>query len=223
MPLQLSLVPTLESWRHFEIHCRLDTMYFPEARDFVEWYVAHWQQDPTRRCVIVLRGLPGSGKSTFAEQIVEAVEPHGIISAVCSARDFLTANAQGERVYDVGQLERCHNMCRAKFVRHLTALPGHEDYAHLIFVDNTNIRLDELEFYVTSARGVSIRWHIYRFLCRTDEEAATQCLRCIYRVPLMTVLRRFALFGGVEPGENLVTPKYEDADAYRLEARIPNF
>jgi hypothetical protein len=122
-------------------------------------------------------------------------------------------------------LSTAHATCFAKFKRHLYAAPGQLDFVKLIIVDNTNIRLDEMENYLRAVYGLcDVGYHSFRFNCRIEEEAATQCLRSTHCVPLGVVMRRFEEYTYFmhQDEETEVAPKYDDLDAYRLEERIPD-
>lgn len=56
--------------------------------------------------VLILRGLPGSGKSTYVGGMDRAV--------VCSADDFFY-NAKGQYQFDPSRLEEVHRRCFGKF------------------------------------------------------------------------------------------------------------
>lgn len=55
----------------------------------------------------IIRGLPGSGKSTFAKQLFT----DGKVSEVVEADHFMT-DAQGNYKFDPKLLERCHQECQ---------------------------------------------------------------------------------------------------------------
>jgi len=200
-------------------------LYIPEAVEFVQWFGDGWLAKNSRQCVVLMRGLPGSGKTVFVEQVIEGLTPLGIQSAVCSADYFFTNPETGEYCFDARGLSMNHAKCQAKFKRHLAAGPCDLDFAHVIFVDNTNIRLDEVDFYRLGALHAGKPFHSFRIKCRSAEEAAVQCLRSAHRVPLQAVLTRYGQYSERlgDEDETEVNPKYEDVDAYRLEARIPDF
>ena len=71
----------------------------------------------------------------------------------------------------------------------------------------------------------NVKYHSFRFKCRSEEEAATQCLRTVHCVPRNVVLRRYQeyTYKMHQIDETEVNPKYDDLDAYRLENRISDF
>lgn len=174
--------------------------------------------------VVLMRGLPGSGKSSFVEQLVERADNLELSSAVCSA-DHYFYDEHGYYDFNPRDLATNHAKCFAKFERHLRAYPDQLDFVKLIIVDNTNIRRDELHDYIRAMSGLyNVKYHSFRFKCRSEEEAATQCLRTVNLVPLSVVLRRYGEYTYyMQDDETDVNPKYEDHDAYRLERWIPGF
>lgn len=88
-----------------------------------------------KRC-IVLRGLPGSGKSTFTSQL-------GGEAIVCSADHYFERS--GIYVFDPKMLFLAHRICRNKFEAAIDA------GAPLVVVDNTNIKYKDWKDYLTYA------------------------------------------------------------------------
>ena len=60
--------------------------------------------------MFILRGLPGSGKSTVADAILQA---HGNRAVVCSA-DYYRYNEDGEYVWHQDKLQETHNKCQRR-------------------------------------------------------------------------------------------------------------
>lgn len=57
--------------------------------------------------LFIIRGLPGSGKTTFAEKL----KSDGIVSDVVEADHFMT-DQNGNYKFDAKMLERCHQECQ---------------------------------------------------------------------------------------------------------------
>lgn len=95
----------------------------------------------------IMRGLPGSGKSTTAKQL--AAENDAVI---CSADDFFI-NHEGVYVFNPDKLHMAHSACQAKAVRSLNEGKN-------VIIDNTNIKLKELNTYFNIAKvlgGIEVR------------------------------------------------------------------
>lgn len=58
--------------------------------------------------LILLRGLPGSGKTTLGDIILTSKQPHSVL---LSADDFFT-NTLGEYNFDATKLKDAHNDCQ---------------------------------------------------------------------------------------------------------------
>jgi AAA domain len=198
---------------------------FAEVELFFNRFIESLTAKAERKMVVLMRGLPGSGKSTFVVQLFERAKYYGIESVVCSADDYFY-DEYHQYHYDPRDVSSNHAKCFAKFERHLRAAPGQLDFVKLIIVDNTNIRKDEMDKYLNAVREFhDVRYHSFRFKCRNDEEAATQCLRTVHCVPLRFVLRRFDEYRHyMDPDEETeVNPRYDDLDAFRLYQRVPHF
>lgn len=85
--------------------------------------------------VIIIRALPGSGKSEFAKLLAG-----GDVSKICEADQFMV-NKDGEYDFNPKRLGYCHNQCMEKF----------KDLIHcgepLIVVSNTSTTEREFKAY----------------------------------------------------------------------------
>ena len=92
------------------------------------------------RKVIILSGLSGSGKSTYASALG---------GVVCSADDFFV-NDDGSYVFNPTKLQDAHAYCFRSF---LEALQGTNE---TVVVDNTNTRVEEISPYVLASHAFGI-------------------------------------------------------------------
>jgi predicted kinase len=96
---------------------------------------------------IILRGLPGSGKSTIAELL--ACEDDVVISM----DNYWTRNGQAYK-FDFNRIKEASQWTKEQF---LSAL---RDKRELIVVDNTHTRIWEMAFFAQQAKRAGYQVHI---------------------------------------------------------------
>lgn len=125
--------------------------------------------------VIIMRGIPGSGKSTFVKRIVDAAEKNEISVCVCSADDHFLKN--GTYIFNARQLGAAHDACQKKFTQAL------ENMTSIVIIDNSNTMRREYEKYVKQAHAANYDVKIKEFVPSNDDIIA--CFkRCVHNVPL---------------------------------------
>jgi predicted kinase len=100
--------------------------------------------------LILLRGLPGSGKTTLAKvilQIRESDEPE-----ILSADDFFI-NQNGEYIFDSSQLKEAHNYCQFRCSERM------RQQKSKIVVANTFTQEWEMKIYFDMAERYNYRVH----------------------------------------------------------------
>lgn len=123
--------------------------------------------------VIILRGVPGSGKSTESKKHPDAY----IVSA-----DHYFIGKDGIYRFDMDKIASAHGQCKAKFEVALA------EKRPLVIVDNTNTTVKELKFYVETAKSAGYVVEIVRIDCDPEVAAA----RNIHGVPKASVLKMAA-------------------------------
>lgn len=93
------------------------------------------------KTVIILRGVPGSGKSTFAKFLLDT---HAV-SYHCETDKYFY-NEAGEYVFDPSKLAENHNKCFKQFCYYL------ENDNKNIVVSNCNLQKWEFERYEKAAK-----------------------------------------------------------------------
>jgi tRNA uridine 5-carbamoylmethylation protein Kti12 len=96
------------------------------------------------KTVIILRGIPGSGKSTVAKLIQSLGWLNQI--RICSADDYFIDRQTNEYKWNPRLLGEAHEYCKQNFVK---AIRNEID---IIIVDNTNIKHKDFCFYKEVAR-----------------------------------------------------------------------
>jgi predicted kinase len=120
--------------------------------------------------VIVLRGIPGSGKSTETSKYPDAYT----VSA-----DHYFIGKDGVYRFDMNKIASAHGQCKAKFEAALKAKKP------LVIVDNTNTTVKELKFYVETAKTFGYEIEIVRIEC--DPKVAAK--RNVHGVPEASILK----------------------------------
>ena len=123
--------------------------------------------------VIVLRGVPGSGKSFLSHHCSEFFEdPSGV--AICSADDFFTKDSK--YAFSTSQLHRAHLHC---FDRFLNAILEHK---RLIIVDNTNSQLWEYQSFIYMCSLVAIPCSVLEIPCLDVRMLEMYRSRCVHNL-----------------------------------------
>jgi len=116
------------------------------------------------RLAIIMRGFPGSGKSSLASWLCKKMASG---TERASADDFFT---------DSQHLNEAHDQCRANFQAALAKGTS-------VIVDNTNVRRSEYVFYVTAAEAAGYEVVVLELVCQTTTELERFRKRSIHGVP----------------------------------------
>jgi predicted kinase len=100
--------------------------------------------------LILLRGLPGSGKTTLAKVILQL--PSNIDPEVLSADDFFENN-NGEYIFDATKLREAHNYCQFRCSERMRQQKAK------IVVANTFTQEWEMDEYFKMAERYNYRVH----------------------------------------------------------------
>ena len=99
--------------------------------------------------LVIVRGIPGSGKSTFAEYCVKKLAEANITAAHCESDDYWMRN--GVYKFDARFLHRAHEWC---FNKVFESFKNNK----IVFVTNTFTTMKELNIYLNEAvrRGLKV-------------------------------------------------------------------
>lgn len=122
--------------------------------------------------VTVMRGIPGSGKSTYTMRLAPPM-------VVCSADHFHMK--EGVYVFKPENAGLAHGLCLQNFVGAVTAGPGDR---HVV-VDNTNCAIWEMAPYCALALAYGFELKVVTILCDVD----LAIKRNVHNVPAETIRR----------------------------------
>lgn len=99
----------------------------------------------TNQSLTLIRGIPGSGKSTFAKQLQDLLPP---LCFIVEADQFLT-DSNGTYKYDPSLVKEAHKWCQER-------TNGILKLKHSVIVSNTFIRKWEMQPYLDMASKLNI-------------------------------------------------------------------
>jgi len=107
------------------------------------------------RQVIILSGVSGSGKSTYAKTLMHDAKNKGdAITAIVSTDDYFT-DVNGVYNFDARKLSEAHSQCFRHFILSLQA------NCNLVIVDNTNTTQVEIAPYMLGASAFGYKAEIH--------------------------------------------------------------
>lgn len=134
--------------------------------------------------VFILRGLPGSGKSTFADKLTATLRYGHDLFNVYSA-DKYWINDWGEYNFDITQVPKNHQECLLEFMTDLYPI-FYRSRLHFL-IDNTNTSIPEMETYIKIAQAYGLDVSIVTFNCSIERSVS----RNVHKVPEATIKRMF--------------------------------
>lgn len=112
---------------------------------FEEFIKDNKMQEEKDKTLVILRGLPGAGKSTFAKLLSRDND-----DIVCCADDYFT-DEQGNYNWNPKELDKAHKQCQDKCKNLM------ENGEPLIIISNTNVSLKGMQYYFDLAKEYGYR------------------------------------------------------------------
>ena len=128
-----------------------------------------------KRIVIVMQGVPGSGKTTMAKEYIRSL-PLGETGHIVSADDYYMRD--GVYRFDPSLLSKAHAYCFRRFIDIVSST-----LTMNVIVDNTNTTAVEMAPYMLGASAYGYEPHYWRISCDPRKAAA----RNIHGVPEQVV------------------------------------
>lgn len=143
------------------------------------------EHEAVRKTVIIMRGIPGSGKTSRARDISVRVALSGRTCETVSADDFFMVPVGNSLVYrfDPSKLGEAHAQCMARF---LDCLLLRRD---VVIVDNTHTKLWEFENYRRAAKLAGYECQVIEMEHVSDDGVKLFAERNTHGVPLEVVER----------------------------------
>jgi len=134
--------------------------------------------------LIIVRGLPGSGKTTFAKAFEKRLAATGENTTVIAADDHFTS--EDGYNFNPAELGKAHSSCRARTLQALRE-------GHHVIVHNTFTKVNEFDPYLSIAAQTSSDVEVYNVFDGglTDEQLFE---RGTHGVPLDTIKKMRARY-----------------------------
>ncbi|HCV05488.1 ATP-binding protein [Pseudoalteromonas sp. MEBiC 03607] len=139
--------------------------------------------------VFILRGLPGSGKSYYAQSLADELVAGNESEYVVCATDDYFYNSEGVYQFDKYKLPEYHNLNLARFINALA------EEIPLVIVDNTNIK--KWEFIAYAQAATALGYQVKEVIVGEIKDKSLQHLyakRCEHNVPLRTISKMAYMF-----------------------------
>ncbi|MDO8601036.1 MAG: ATP-binding protein [bacterium] len=131
-----------------------------------------------KKVVFIMRGVPGSGKSSIAREIAH---PEGVIHST----DQYFYDAKGEYRFDPSKLSEYHDKNYDAFCKSL------ELEKPVVVIDNTNVQRSHFERYVIAAKA---RGYLVREIEAPKPDPAMAAKRNIHSVSEETIRQMLAQY-----------------------------
>lgn len=156
--------------------------------------------------VVVLRGIPGSGKSTLGREIAALCAQRTDASCAIVSADTYFVGPRGY-VFDVKRIGKAHDECKRQFDDALMRASG---APRIVVVDNTHTQQWEYAHYVDRARALGSRVAVLEMHCQDLATCVRMAQRNSHGVALDKVVQMHMRFER-DAAAQLFAPTFDDA------------
>lgn len=144
-----------------------------------------------KACIVIMRGMYGSGKTTFANEVSYILARWNLRTEICSADQFMY-ELDGKYVWTTAQLHNAHTRCRLRY-------EAANDFGYdCIIVDNTNLRASDFKDYMAdkpdNEEHAAFELFFVTFDCPNLTTAVELAKRCRHPIPNEVVVRNYDIF-----------------------------
>ena len=136
-----------------------------------------------KQLAIILRAIPGSGKSTFAAKLKESAEAVGLSCTVHSSDEKFMID--GKYCFDFAKLGQYHRQNLYDFTVSMS------NHINIVICDNTNVKVSDYRPYVDIAKEAGYSTATVSFI---PETAELHFSRNVHDVPLDVIQAKIDAF-----------------------------
>ena len=136
-----------------------------------------------KQLAIILRAIPGSGKSTFASKLRQSAEAIGLTCAVHSSDEKFMVG--GEYHFDIAKLGQYHRQNLYDFTVSMS------NHINIVICDNTNVKASDYRPYIDIAKEAGYQTATVSFI---PSDAQLHFSRNIHDVPIDVIQAKIEQF-----------------------------